>query len=144
VLERGRLKGLPSRKSRDVRELDQPFTRVKLLDLDHWSIWASSSYFRCFLEAKTDGSSINDLYMAFNAIHLQEVDDFRSNVSSVGFEKEVTTVQQLHLRIRTVPLEVFRPGRNGNDIVFPPDRKRRDLAFPEVALKLRSNLTLDR
>jgi hypothetical protein len=60
----------------------------------------------------------------------------------VGFEKEVTTVQQLHLRIRTVPLEVFRPGRNGNDIVFPPDRKRRDLAFPEVALKLRIELDI--
>jgi hypothetical protein len=54
----------------------------------------------------------------------------------------VTTVQQLHLRIRTVPLEVFRPGRNGNDIVFPPDRKRRDLAFPEVALKLRIELDI--
>src|ERR1700761_6588674 len=68
------------------------------------------------------------------SILFEELADRRRNVFDVGFEREMTGVEELDHRTRNIAAEGFRAGRNEEQIVLAPDRKKARPVLPEEGL----------
>src|SRR5690349_6421034 len=66
----------------------------------------------------------------------QELTDALSDFLHMGFEREVASIEELHLRVRVIALEGFRSRREEEGIVFSPDGQESRLVRPEVFLEL--------
>lgn len=67
---------------------------------------------------------------------LQEPEHQMRNLIQIRFQREMSRVDQVDLRIRQILLKGFGPWRHEDDVVFSPHGQQRDLAFPQISLIL--------